>query len=211
MDIQTILCRLRALSLALIAGLVICAPAHADRAGNLGAAGHTGGIGFHGGAVRGFADFHGGFRGDFGFRGGLGWWGSPGYGLFLATLPFYCLTYWWNGVHYYYADDDYYVWNNAMGAYQPGVPPLQVMNQATVQRGGTGLFAYPKNGQSAELQVRDRQECRTLAASHTGSSTMATGTTPGAASPSASAAPPNSEANLLAQAACLGGRGCSVK
>jgi hypothetical protein len=33
---------------------------------------------------------------------GGGW---PGYGLFLATLPLYSSTVWWNGVPYYYADD----------------------------------------------------------------------------------------------------------
>jgi hypothetical protein len=64
MNTQTTLHGLRALSLALIAGLVVCAPAYGG--GHSGAVGHAGGFGFHGGAVRGFA----GFRGGFGFRGG---------------------------------------------------------------------------------------------------------------------------------------------
>ena len=208
MNIQTTLYGLRALGLAVTAGLIICVPAHADHGGYFGAVGHAGGVGFHGGAVRGF---HGGFRGRFGFRGGFGWWGWPGYGLFLATLPFYYSTLWWNGVPYYYADDNYYVWNNSMGGYQAVVPPLQAVNQTAVQRGGPDLFAYPKNGQGTEQQARDRQECRDWAASQTASSAMTAGAAPGAASASATVAPPNSDANLRAQAACLEGRGYSVK
>ena len=51
-----------------------------------------------------------GWRGGYwGWRGGYGWgwWGLPAAGLFLATLPFYYSTYWWNGVPYYYANDNY--------------------------------------------------------------------------------------------------------
>jgi len=208
MNTRTTLHGLRALGLALIAGLVVCAPAHAHGGGHFSAVGHAGGFGFHGGAVRGF---HGGFRGGFGFRGSFGCCFWPGYGLFLATLPFYYSTLWWNGVPYYYAYDNYYVWNTSMGEYQAVAPPPRVMNQAAAQWGGTDLFAYPKNGQSAEQQARDRQECRNWAAAQTGSGTIPTGAVPGAPSPSAAAAPPSSEENLRAQAACLEGRGYSVK
>jgi hypothetical protein len=63
---------LRALGLALIAGVTVCAPAHAHGGGHFGAVSH-GGFGFHGGFHfnRGF-----GFRGGC-FRGGFGWWGCP--------------------------------------------------------------------------------------------------------------------------------------
>jgi hypothetical protein len=54
------------------------------------------------------------------------------------------------------------------------------------------LFAYPKSGQSAEQQTRDRQECRNWAASQAASGT-------------------DNQGNLRAQAACLEGRGYSVK
>jgi len=182
MSTQTTPHGLRALGLALIAGLVVCAPAHAYGGGHFGAVGH-GGFGFN----RGFD-----FRGGCCFRGGFGWWGWPGYRLFLATLPLYYSTWWWNGVPYYYAYDNYYVWNNGMGGYQAVASPPQVGNQAAAQRGDTDLFAYPKNGQGAEQQNRDRQECRNWAASQTGSGT-------------------DSEGNLRAQAACLEGRGYSVK
>jgi hypothetical protein len=99
MSTQTTLHGLRALGLALIAGLVVCAPAHAYGGGHLGPVCHADGFGFHGGAVRGFASFRGGCC----FRGGFGWWGWPGYGLFPATLPLYYSILWWNGMHYYYA------------------------------------------------------------------------------------------------------------
>jgi hypothetical protein len=47
----------------------------------------------------------------------VAWAGGAGRGTACssATLPFYCSTYWWNGVPYYYADDDSYVWNNSYG------------------------------------------------------------------------------------------------
>jgi hypothetical protein len=187
MSTQTTRRGLRALGLALIASLVVCAPAHAYNGGHFGAAAH--GFGFRGGLGfnRGF-----GFRGGCCFRGGFGWWGWPGYGLFLATLPLYYTTWWWNGVPYYYADGNYYIWNGGTGGYQSVTPPPQISNQATTQPGDTNLFAYPKSGQSAEQQARDRQECRNWAASQTAAGT-------------------DSQSNLRAQAACLEGRGYSVK
>src|SRR5450631_55640 len=135
MRTQTTRYVLRALGLAVIAGLVVCAPAHAHGGGNFGAVGH-GAFGFHGdpGLNRGF-----GFRGGCCFRGGFGWWGWPGYGLFLATLPLYYSTLWWNGVPYYYAYDNYYVWNTGFREYQAVAPPPQIRNQAAVQRGDADL------------------------------------------------------------------------
>jgi hypothetical protein len=192
MSTQTTPRGFRALGLALIAGLAVCAPFPAHSGGHFGGFGH-GGFG-HGGFGHGGFGFHNGFgfRGGCCFRGGFGWWGWPGYGLFLATLPLYYSTYWWNGVPYYYANDNYYVWNSGLGGYQTVAPPPQVSNQAAAPRGDKDLFAYPKTGQSAEQQNRDRQECRTWAASQTGGAT-------------------DGEGSLRAQAACLEGRGYSVK
>jgi hypothetical protein len=185
---------LRALGLALIAGFLVCAPTHAYAAGHFGGVGHAGGFGFHGGGFRGGP----GFRGGFGWRGGFGygWWGWPGYGLFLATLPFYSSTVWWNGVPYYYADDSYYIWNSYAGGYQAVPPPSQIMNQAPAQQGADELFAYPKNAQTDEQQARDKQECRNWAASQIGSG---------------GGSPMNRGDNLRAQTACLEARGYSVK
>jgi hypothetical protein len=209
MNIRAVLHGLRALALSLISGLLICAPTHAVAAEHFGGVGHFGGgYGFHGGYGG-----YGGYRGGYGWRGGWGWgggygwgWGWPGYGLFLSTLPFYYSTVWWNGVPYYYADDTYYVWNGPAGAYQsvppPGVAPPagQVANPAASAPGGPApggndLFAYPKNGQTADQQARDREECRNWAASQTGAG-------PGAL---------NRGDNLRAQTACLEARGYSVK
>jgi hypothetical protein len=202
---------LRALGLALLAGFLVTAPTHAYAQGHFGGGGHVGSVGFHGGGFHGGVSYHGGYRGGwggygYGWRGGFGccgwgWgWGWPGYGLFLATLPFYYSTVWWEGAPYYYADDTYYVYNAAAGGYvsvpPPGAAPAaQTMNQAPAQPGDTDLFAYPKNAQSAEQQARDRQECRSWAASQSG----------------AGAAPANRGDNLRAQAACLEGRGYSVR
>ena len=187
----------RALGLALIAALAVCAPFPAHSGGHFGGFGHGGfghgGFG-HGGFGHGGFGFHNGFgfRGGCCFRGGFGGWGWPGYGLFLAALPLYYSTFWWNGVPYYYAYDNYYVWNQGMGGYQSVAPPPQVSNQAAAPRGDKDLFAYPKTGQSVEQQNRDRQECRNWAASQTGAGT-------------------EGEGDLRAQAACLEGRGYSVK
>ena len=73
MNTQTTLHGLRALGLALIAGLVVCAPAQASGGGHFGAVGHAGVFGFRGGGVRGFAGFRGGFgRGDAFAAGAIG-------------------------------------------------------------------------------------------------------------------------------------------
>jgi hypothetical protein len=171
----------RGLGLALLAGLVVCAPLSAQGGGHFGAVGR--GFGFHSGF---------GFRGGCCFRGGFGWWGWPGYGRFLATLPLYYTTWWWNGVPYYHADGNYYIWNGGLGGFQSVAPPSQASSQAAAPRGDTDLLAYPKSGQSVEQQTRDRQECRNWAATQPSPGSDAGG-------------------SLRAQAACLEGHGYSVK
>jgi hypothetical protein len=206
MKIQSTLRSLRTVALIAIAGAAIFIPAQSN------AAPHFGGGGFHGG-VRAFGGFHGGYRGGYGygFRGGYGygfhrgfyggccWWGWPG-GLFLATLPLYYSTWWWNGVPYYYANDGYYIWNGDVGQYESVTPPSAMLSRSGQPRPGsvaavsTDLFAYPKNGQSEEQQARDRQECRDWAQTAAGST-----------------AAPDPTANSRAQTACLEGRGYSVR
>jgi hypothetical protein len=222
---------LRVLGAALLAGVLISAPTHSYAAGHFGGGGgHVGGFGgFHGGGAHGYGGYrggYGGFRGGYGYGyrggywGGYGWgWGWPGYGLFLATLPLYYSTLWWDGLPYYYADDNYYVWNGAVGQYQ-SVPPPPIANQAANQGpyqgtypgggmapGNSTLYAYPKNGQSEEQQARDRQECRGWAATQ-GVPSGAASASPGA---TGAGPPPNPGDNLRAQAACLEGRGYSVR
>lgn len=193
MNMRPLLLALRAPALVLLAGLLVWSPKPADAAGHF-AVGHAGGFGFHGGGFRGGGFRGGGFRGGFGFRGGLGWWGWPGYGLFLATLPLYYSTLWWDGVPYYYADNYYYVWNPTAGGYQAVSPPPQFANRAAMTQGSNQLFAYPKHAQSAEQQARDRRECSDWAAAQTGSGAAAAGGD-----------------NLRAQTACLEARGYSVR
>jgi hypothetical protein len=132
-------------------------------------------------------------------------------------LPLYYSTWWWGGVPYYYAYDNYYLWNSQAGQYQMTTPPPGLLSTGAPAPGGqpqapgavpggaTDLFAYPKNGQTAEQQARDKQECRDWATTQTQSGTSsATGAI-------ASAGPQTNEAFLRAEGACLEGRGYSVK
>ncbi len=178
------------------------------------AGGHAGYGGLHGG--------YGGWRGGYGWRGYGGWYGGwgwgwgLGYGLFFATLPWYYSTYWWDGVPYYYADDTYYTWNRGVGQYETVSPPPEVANQvgSAAAPASSKLFAYPKNGQTAEQQSKDRSECEQWAAAQTGfyPAGGAPPSSPGAAAtPAAIPSPAVRQDYLRAQSACLGGRGYSVQ
>ncbi len=161
--------------------------------GNRGAYG--GGYGGRGG--------YGGYRGGYGYRGYGGWGlGGLGLGLYFATLPFYYSTLWAEGVPYYYADDNYYQWDSTVGQYQTVSPPAEVQQQAAMQ--SPDLIAYPKNGQTAGQQATDRNECRTWAAGQSGFDL-----TP--ANQSASEGSAKHADYMRAQAACLDGRGYSVR
>jgi hypothetical protein len=243
--------KVRNVVLALVAGLSLNAAAFAQNHGG-GGGGHSSGFsggghaaysgypggGYHGGAYgwRGGGGYgwHGGYgygwRGGYGYAGwrgygGWGWgWGGLGYGLFFASLPLYYSTYWWGGVPYYYANDNYYMWNGSVGQYETVAPPPQIAAQAGAgQPGGAGagngtVFAYPKNGQTAEQQSKDTFECHQWAAGQTGFDPTLAGSvaaTPGAganaAPPPANASPGRQQDYLRAQAACLEGRGYSVQ
>jgi hypothetical protein len=213
MFLQSTVRGLRTLALGVIAGIAISAPAQSDAATHYAGGGFHGGYAFHGGY-----GFHPGFRYGYGFRGGFGWrgccwWGWPG-AFWLGALPLYYSTWWWGGVPYYYAYDNYYIWNPDAGQYQLTTPPPGLLSggapapgapaQAPAA-GNTDLFAYPKNGQTAEQQARDKQECRDWASSQTQSGNA------NAAGAIASASPQNNETFLRAEGACLEGRGYSVK
>jgi hypothetical protein len=185
---------LRSLSLIVcscITALTMSAPAFAQ---------HVGG-GFHGGV--------GGFHGGYGWRGGYGWgwrggygpwfWGGLGLGLYFATLPYYYSTYWWGGVPYYYADNTYYRWNPTVSQYETVSPPPGLQGQAAAP---AELIAYPKNGQSQDQLGKDKFECHRWAAAQTGFDPTQAAGGPGAGSRSD---------YTRAQAACLEGRGYSVK
>ena len=79
-------------------------------------------------------------------------------------------------------------------------PPPEVEQQAQSQGGGE-LIAYPKNGQSDQQQAKDKSECRQWAATQSGYNPAA----------EAASAQSNQWDYQRAQAACLEGRGYSVK
>lgn len=187
------------------------------------AGGRAGGYygGYRGGAYGGYRGGYGygGWRGGYGYgwRGGwgcCGWgwgWGGLGLGLYFATLPLYYQTYWWGGVPYYYADNTYYTYDPNVKQYETVAPPDGLQAQAEAQAGAAGgapatgaggeLIAYPKNGQTADQQSKDKYECHKWAAGQTGYDP-----TTGAAAPAA-----KRPDYMRAQAACLEGRGYSVE
>ncbi len=107
---------------------------------------------------------------------------------------------------YYYADNTYYMYDPNARQYITVAPPagLQGPPGTENQPTGTELMAYPKNGQSAEQQAKDKFECHQWAVGQTGFDP-----TLGA---SAAAAAANKRSDYMrAQAACLEGRGYSVQ
>jgi len=227
MNTRSSLSGLRIFAIVILAAFATFAASAAD-------GGHGGG-GSHAAASGGGGRAGYGFRGGYGYRGGWrgygyyggwgrwgGWgWGGLGYGLFFGALPFYYSTLWWDGVPYYYAAGDYYMWNGAVGEYETVRPPPGLESQVAAQDSSvTNLFAYPKNGQSAEQQARDRYECHRWAIDQTGFDPTQPGgvaaadsTKPGAATPAATTAewPAKRQEYVRAQTACLEGRGYSVR
>jgi hypothetical protein len=219
MSQSTTIRRLMIAPCALLATLLAVNPVLAQGHGGGGHAGALG-AGHAGGGARGYGGYHGGYGGHRGGYGGWGWgWGlgALGYGLFLATLPLVYATYWLEGVPYYYANNNYYTWNGAVGQYETVSPPPGVVSQAVAAPASAGgaaalapepapaaadLFAYPKNGQSETQQASDRYECHRWAVSQIGFDPVAsTAPTPAA----------KRQDYRRAQAACLEGRGYSVQ
>ena len=139
--------------------------------------------------------------------------GAP-LGAFVPVLPPYYSTVWFGGVPYYYADDTYYMWNSQSNGYEvvaapPGAanalpdasPPPPPPAPATSQ-----MFVYPKNGQNADLQAKDKYECHTWAAGQTGFDPTTAG---GGVPPDQLAG--KTDAYNRAITACLQGRGYSVQ
>ena len=128
-------------------------------------------------------------------------------GAFVPVLPAFYSTVWWSGVPYYYADDTYYSWNTGANEYEVVQPPNGIENGGTTQAPPSGeIYVYPKNGQSADQQAKDRYECHRAAVADTGYDP----TVAGGGVPADSAA--NRRADYMrAQSACLDARGYSVK
>jgi hypothetical protein len=202
-----------------ITALVLSTGAMAQHGGG-GGGGHAGGghafgggggHAFGGGGYRGgYGGWHGGYggwHGGYGWHGGwgcCGWgwgWGGLGLGLYFATLPLYYQTYWWDGVPYYYANNTYYVYDPNVKQYETVAPPAGLQGQTGGPTASTELMVYPKNGQNADQQGRDKFECHQWAVSQTGYDP-----TTGSAAPAG-----RSNDYMRAQVACLEGRGYSVQ
>jgi hypothetical protein len=163
-----------------VSGFCTLAFAHSGGGGG-GGSGHGGGHGHggHRGATHRNGDLnsssYGSGRDD---DGGYGWYtgrfygaGRLGYGIAFETLPWYCETYQWGGVAYYYADDNYYQWNSSVGAYETVQPPPGLVDQVQAQAQEPAmreLFIFTEAGQSNEQLARDREDCQRLAAKQVG-------------------------------------------
>ena len=112
---------------------------------------------------------------------------NPGFVWFLASVPLYCSTYWWNDVPYYYYNDVYYTWSPEADGYVATDPPpaaadggaaasapseAPAASDATPPEGfasgGPSIYAYPAKGQSEQQQATDRAECTQWAATQAG-------------------------------------------
>jgi hypothetical protein len=128
-------------------------------------------------------------------------------GALVPVLPPYYSTVWWAGVPYYYADDTYYSWNAGANEYEVVGPPDGIESSgSTVAPNTDSIFIYPKNGQSAAQQDRDKYDCHRSAVQATGyDPTLAGGGVP------ADIASNKRSDYMRADAACLDARGYSVK
>lgn len=131
--------------------------------------------------------------------------GAP-LGAFVPVLPPYYSTVWWGGVPYYYADDTYYLWNSGVRKYEVVNAPANIGTTGSVAPVPEELFIYPKDGQSEQQQEHDKYECHRFAVRETGyDPTLPNGGV-------APEAVTNQRSNYLrAQAACLEGRGYTVR
>jgi hypothetical protein len=147
-------------------------------------------------------------RGDWYRHSGPRWVvvGAP-IGAFVPVLPPFYTTVWFGGLPYYYANDTYYIWDSPQREYRVVAPPNENESAGTTQQPASDqLFVYPKNGQSAEQQSRDRYECHHYAVEQTGyDPTQAGG---GVAADIASS---KRSDYFRAEEACLDARGYSVK
>jgi hypothetical protein len=123
---------------------------------------------------------------------------------YFGALPVDYSTIWWHGVPYYYANSTYYQYDAGVGQYVIVAPPPTLRNRAEAQEpAGTDIIAYPKNGQTAAQQAKDKYECHHWA-------TIQSGFDPTLGATATATAAQRSD-YMRAQAACLDGRGYSVK
>ena len=179
------------------------------------AGGHYGGYGYgHPGYASGagYSVYHGGghywYQGGYWYRPWGGRWivAGPPFGAFVPWLPWGYTTLWSSGFPYYYYNDAYYVYRDSERGYEVVPPPEGAPAQAVASTQGDNLFAYPRNGQSADQQATDRYECHKWANEQTGYDPTQTG-----GGVATGDAPAKRADYFRATTSCLEGRGYSVK
>jgi hypothetical protein len=125
-------------------------------------------------------------------------------GLFVPVLPPFYTTFWFGGIPYFYADNSYYLWREQQRSYEVVAPPDQAAGASSA--GSDEVFMYPKSGQSADQQAKDRFECHRWASDET----RFDPTQPGGGVPDDQNASKRADYRR-AMSACLEGRGYSVK
>lgn len=130
---------------------------------------------------------------------------APPIGIGISVLPPYYSTLWFGGSPYYYADDTYYTYRPERREYVVTEPPRGAPT-AEPSQGSDEVFVYPKEGQSEGQQATDRDECHQWAVARTGYDPTR---------PAGNVAETDMTSRRAdyarAEAACLDGRGYSVR
>ncbi len=155
--------------------------------------------------------FYGGVR--YGFYDGT--WYSPGpsgylvvrppYGVVVGDLPAFATVLTIGAVSYWYANGIYYRNLPGGGGYEVVAPPVSASTVAAPV--SDKLYIYPRNGQSAEVQASDEYECHRWAVTQSGFDPTANATASNTATIDVSKRGDYGRA----QAACLDGRGYTVR
>ena len=137
------------------------------------------------------------------------------FGIIIPALPPFATLVVLGGAQYYYANEAYYRYRDDQRAYEVVAPPEGAPGAApppgygaanSPPAAGDSLFVYPKNGQNADQQARDRYECHRWAADQTGFDPTRSD---GGVAPAAALAKRADYAR--AQQACLEARGYTVR
>lgn len=131
----------------------------------------------------------------------------PPYGVVVNDLPTFATLVTVGALSYYYVNGMYYrpLMVDGVRSYEVVAPPVAGTDPAAAPSTPSKLFVYPRQAQSADQQATDEYECHRWAADRSGydPTVSATG---GAAS-----APGGRSDYQRAQAACLDGRGYTVR
>ena len=130
---------------------------------------------------------------------------TPPFGLIIPFLPPYYTTVWIGNLPYYYANEVYYLRRDAGYAV---VAPPQDEALPTPPVAVEKFFIYPREGQSEKQQADDRYACHMWAVSQT---TYDPTQPPTDATASPASLKQKRDDHQRAMAACLEGRGYTVK